>query len=54
MQVAGGLDHLTIRQKSWAGCCNPKYITILAPIVTYFDYLCWYWQHLSGDTASYR
>lgn len=22
--------------------------------IVFPDYLCWYWQHLSGDTASYR
>ena len=54
MQVAGGLDYL-VHQTEKLLRRNPKYITILAPIVTCFpDNLCWYWQHLSGDTASYR
>ncbi len=49
MQVAGGLDYLFIRQKS---CCavtrntsRSSHHRDLFP-----DYLCWYWQHLSGDT----
>ncbi len=47
MQVAGGLDYLVHQTESC--CAVTKYITILAPIVTCSpDYLCWYWQHLSG------
>lgn len=35
MQIAGGLDYL-VDQTEKLLCKNPKYITILAPIVTYF------------------
>ena len=36
MQVAGGLDYLVHQQTEKLLRRNPKYITILAPIVTYF------------------
>jgi|GEM_PF-3790838 len=52
MQVAGGLDYL-VHQTEKLLRRNPKYITILARNL-FPDNLCWYWQHLSGDTASYR
>lgn len=54
MQVAGGLDYL-VHQTEKLLRRNPKYITYPRTDRDLFpDYLCWYWQHLSGDTASYR
>lgn len=35
MQIAGGLDYLVAQTEKLLRC-NPKYITILAPLVTYF------------------
>lgn len=51
MQVAGGLDYL-VHQTEKLLRRNPKYISTDRDLFP--DYLCWYWQHLSGDTASYR
>lgn len=53
MQVAGGLDYL-VHQTEKLLRRNPKYIDPRTDRDLFPDYLCWYWQHLSGDTASYR
>ena len=53
-RLLGSLDYL-VHQTEKLLRRNPKYITILRTDRDLFpDYLCWYWQHISGDTASYR
>ncbi len=53
MQVAGGLDYL-VNQTEKLLRKNPKYITILAPIVTYFlTIFCRYREHFPGNAAGY-
>lgn len=54
MQVAGGLDYLVhqtekLLRRNPEIHHDPRTDRDLFP-----DNLCWYWQHLSGDTASYR
>ncbi len=53
MQVAGGLDYLVHQTEKLLRVPeihhDPRADRDLFP-----DNLCWYWQHLSGDTASYR
>lgn len=52
MQVAGGLDYL-VNQTEKLLRKNPKYITILAPIVTYFLTIFAEWEHFPGNAAGY-
>ncbi len=52
MQVAGGLDYL-VNQTEKLLRKNPKYITILAPIVTYFLTIFAGTGNISGNAAGY-
>lgn len=53
MQVAGGLDYL-VHQTEKLLRRNEIHHDPRADRDLFPDNLCWYWQHLSGDTASYR
>jgi anaerobic C4-dicarboxylate transporter DcuA len=51
MQVAGGLDYLVIKLKNC--CVHPKYITFLAPLVTWFMTIFAGTGNISGNAAGY-
>ncbi|MFP1557964.1 anaerobic C4-dicarboxylate transporter family protein [Escherichia coli] len=53
MQVAGGLNYL-VHQTEKLLRRNPNTSRSSTDRDLFPDYLCWYWQHISGDTASYR
>ncbi|MGU0159803.1 anaerobic C4-dicarboxylate transporter family protein [Escherichia coli] len=54
MQVAGGLDYLVHQTEEAAAHVTRIHHDPHTNCDLFPDYLCWYWQHLSGDTASYR